>query len=89
MEADLIVRVWPCDRSSGVGGLDAAARDPLDATVLVRRLIPMVLWSIGLYGVYTYLGAGLTAVGFSTGQTAAAILFMAAAQLSGFSSAAV
>ena len=35
----------------------------------------MVLWSTGLYGVYTYLGAGLTAVGISTGQTAAAILF--------------
>jgi predicted MFS family arabinose efflux permease len=67
--------VWPCDRGSGVGGLDAAARDPLDAAVLVRRLIPMVLWSTGLYGVYTYLGAGLTAVRFSTGQTAAAILF--------------
>jgi predicted MFS family arabinose efflux permease len=67
--------VWPCDRGSGVDGLDAAARDPLDAAVLVRRLIPMVLWSTGLYGVYTYLGAGLTAVGFSTGQTAAAILF--------------
>jgi len=38
-------------------------------------LIPMVLWSTGLYGVYTYLGTGLAAVGFSTGQTAAAILF--------------
>ena len=38
-------------------------------------MIPMVLWSTGLYGVYTYLGAGLTAVGFSTAQTAAAILF--------------
>jgi MFS transporter, DHA1 family, purine base/nucleoside efflux pump len=29
---------------------------------------------MGLYGVYTYLGAGLTALGFSTGQTARAIL---------------
>lgn len=67
--------VWPPDHG-GRTGLDPAARDPLAVLVLVRRLIPMVLWSTGLYGVYTYLGAGLTAVGFSTGQTAAAILFL-------------
>jgi predicted MFS family arabinose efflux permease len=35
----------------------------------------MVVWSTGLYAVYTYLGAGFGAFGFSTGQTAAAILF--------------
>jgi predicted MFS family arabinose efflux permease len=29
---------------------------------------------MGLYGVYTYLGTGLVAAGFSTGQTAQAIL---------------
>jgi predicted MFS family arabinose efflux permease len=34
----------------------------------------MVVWSTGLYAVYTYLGAGLGAFGFSTGQTAEAIL---------------
>src|SRR5271155_3242323 len=67
--------VWACENGGGAAGLDTAARDPLDAAVLAPRLIPMVLWSTGLYGVYTYLGAGLTAVGFSTGQTAAAILF--------------
>jgi predicted MFS family arabinose efflux permease len=66
--------VWPCDHAKDAAGLAAAARDPLTVVVLVRRLIPMVLWSTGLYGVYTYLGAGLAAMGFSTGQTAAAIL---------------
>jgi predicted MFS family arabinose efflux permease len=65
--------VWPCDHGGAATGLDA--RDPLAAAVLVRRLIPMVLWSTGLYGVYTYLGVGLTAMGFSTRQTTAAILF--------------
>jgi len=64
--------VWPCDHGAATG-LDAC--DPLAAAVLVRRLIPMVLWSTGLYGVYTYLGVGLTAMGFSTRQTTAAILF--------------
>jgi len=67
--------VWPCDHDRAAAVIGAAARDPLAVVVLVRRLIPMVLWSTGLYGVYTYLGAGLTAVGFSTRQTAAAILF--------------
>ena len=67
--------VWPCDHGKDAAGLAAAARDPLAVVVLVRRLIPMVLWSTGLYAVYTYLGTGLAAVGFSTGQTAAAILF--------------
>ncbi|HEX3522325.1 MAG TPA: MFS transporter [Stellaceae bacterium] len=67
--------VWPCDHGGAPAGPDAAVRDPLAFLVLVRRLIPTVMWSTGLYGVYTYLGAGLTAVGFSMGRTAAAILF--------------
>jgi len=67
--------VWRSDEGDAAASLDAAAPDPLAAAVLVRRLIPMVLWSSGLYGVYTYLGAGLTAASFSTRQTATAILF--------------
>ena len=67
--------VWPCDHHGAAANLDAAARAPLAVVVLVCRLVPMVLWSTGLYGFYTYLGTGLTAVGFSTARTAAAILF--------------
>ena len=67
--------VWPCDHGRAAAGPGTAGDDPLAVLVLARRLIPMVLWSTGLYGVYTYLGTGLAAVGFSTGQTAAAILF--------------
>src|SRR5207244_11163906 len=65
---------WPCEHERAAIGLGGEASGALSAAVLVRRLIPMVVWSTGLYGVYTYLGAGLTAVGFSTGQIAAAIL---------------
>jgi DHA1 family purine base/nucleoside efflux pump-like MFS transporter len=36
--------------------------------------MPTVMWSTSLYGVYTYLGAGLTSVAFSPGQVARAIL---------------
>jgi len=64
---------WPCEHERAAIGLGGEASGALSAAVLVRRLIPMVVWSTGLYGVYTYLGAGLAAVGFSSGQTAAAI----------------
>jgi len=81
--AGLNRRVWPCEDGGAVAALDAAPTDPLAAGALVPRLIPMVLWSTGLYGVYTYLGAGLTAAGFSTGQTAAAILFYGCGAVAG------
>jgi predicted MFS family arabinose efflux permease len=38
-------------------------------------MAPMIVWSTALYGVYTYLGTGLTALGFSTGEIARMIVF--------------
>lgn len=80
--AFLNCRVWPCERHRSIV---AGARPPhlLSAAVLARRLMPMVMWSMGLYSVYTYLGSGLTAVGFSTGQTAQAILFYGCGAIAG------
>ena len=66
-------RVWP-GKPEVIAQARAATLDRRGAAALVCRLIPMVVWSTGLYGVYTYLGAGLVAVGFSTGQTARTIL---------------
>jgi predicted MFS family arabinose efflux permease len=66
-------RVWP-GKSKVIARDCAATLDHRGAAALARRLIPMVVWSTSLYGVYTYLGAGLSAVGFSTGQTARTIL---------------
>ena len=65
-------RVWPWehDPTDAAG----AAPPPLAAAALARRLMPMVVWSTGVYGVYTYLGTDLSAIGFSTGQTVRAIL---------------
>ena len=37
--------------------------------------MPTVIWSTGLYGMYTYLGTGLIAIRFSPGEVAEAILF--------------
>jgi MFS transporter, DHA1 family, putative efflux transporter len=73
---------WPAEHSGATAAFQPAP-NPLAAAVLVRRLIPMVMWSTGLYGVYTYLGAGLAAVGFSTGQTAAAIVFYGCGAVAG------
>jgi len=67
------LQVWP-NESRPAGGSHSRAAHPPGVTILVGRLTPTVVWSMGLYGVYTYLGAGLIAAGFSTGQTAQAIL---------------
>lgn len=75
-------RVWPHERASASSAA-AAPADPLAAMVLARRLMPTVVWSTGLYGVYTYLGAGLIAAGFSTGQAAAAVLFYGCGAIAG------
>ena len=43
----------------------------------------MVAWSSALYGVYIYLGAGLTARGFSNEEIAAIILFYGSGAIGG------
>jgi predicted MFS family arabinose efflux permease len=73
-------RVWPEDyRSSNI----VAQHDPWAIVVLSGRLAPMVAWSTALYGVYIYLGAGLTACGFSTEEIAAIILFYGCGAIGG------
>jgi predicted MFS family arabinose efflux permease len=64
-------RVWPAD-SSGTP-VSETANHPSSARNLLHRLLPTVLWSTGLYAVYTYLGSGLLSAGFSTGRAAQAI----------------
>jgi predicted MFS family arabinose efflux permease len=66
-------RVWPAEAKI-MAQPCIATPDRRAAATLARRLIPMVVWSTGLYGVYTYLGVGLVAAGFSTRQTARIIL---------------
>ena len=47
--------------------------DRLPAAHIARRLLPMIVWSTGLYGVYIYIGTGLHEIGFSGAQVARAI----------------
>ena len=70
----LNLRVWVDERGfAEPSRLHTPPR--LAALFLMRRLAPTVVWSTSHYGVYSYLGAGLTALGFSGGQIARAILF--------------
>jgi DHA1 family purine base/nucleoside efflux pump-like MFS transporter len=52
-------------------------------TSLTRRLMPMIVWGTGLYGVYTYLGAGLVAFGFSKSQVAQAVMVYGCGAIAG------
>jgi predicted MFS family arabinose efflux permease len=65
--------VWPHDGRLAKLSRACSSRR-YASTTLACRLIPTVVWSTGLYAVYTYLGTGLVAVGFSTDQIAIAIL---------------
>jgi predicted MFS family arabinose efflux permease len=64
-------RIWSHDRGRGL--LPGSSVSALPATIFGRRLAPMVVWSTALYGMYTYLGAGLSASGFTAHETARVI----------------
>ena len=79
--AQLNCQIWPYGRLRA-----NATRVPsnlLPGAVLLRRLMPTVLWSTSLYGVYTYLGAGLTSAAFSPGQVARTILYYGCGAIAG------
>jgi predicted MFS family arabinose efflux permease len=74
-------RVWPVDSSNAA--ISGRAHHPFSACKLLHRLLPTVLWSTGLYAVYTYLGSGLVGAGFSTGRAAQAIAFYGCGAIGG------
>jgi predicted MFS family arabinose efflux permease len=62
---------WPAHRQAApAAGRTVAAPG---AGVLLRRLLPTVVWSTALYAVYTYLGAGLAGLGYAPDQVARVI----------------
>src|SRR3954453_7306243 len=71
---------WPHERLIAEG---TAAFVRLDAKIVAARLMPMVLWSSGLYGMYTYLGIGLAAAGYSVEETVRAILIYGCGAIAG------
>jgi DHA1 family purine base/nucleoside efflux pump-like MFS transporter len=80
MLAWLNAQIWPTDHQ---GGIIATPIDDITIMALAPRLVPMVAWSTALYGVYTYLGVGLTASGFSAEQIAEVIVFYGLGSIGG------
>jgi len=74
-------RVWPVDPHLAEPA--AVPLSALDAKALTARLLPMVLWSTGLYGMYTYLGTGLAAAGYSVEEIARVILIYGLGAIAG------
>jgi MFS transporter, DHA1 family, putative efflux transporter len=53
------------------------------ASNMAARLVPMVAWSTALYGMYTYLGGGLAAAGFSPAHIAWIVVAYGAGAVAG------
>jgi predicted MFS family arabinose efflux permease len=81
MLAWLNMWVWPSEHHHC--GAPNWTLDPLPVAGLARRLAPTIVWSAGLYGVYTYLGIGLNEIGFSAAQVARAIMFYGCGAIAG------
>jgi predicted MFS family arabinose efflux permease len=50
---------------------------------VIPRLAPTVVWSTALYGMYTYLGDGLSSFGYSTNDIAETIVFYGSGAIAG------
>ena len=74
-------QVWPFEPH--LAEQTALPFSALNARVVAARLLPMVLWSTGLYGMYTYLGIGLAAAGYSVEETARAIVMYGLGAIAG------
>jgi predicted MFS family arabinose efflux permease len=70
--AKLNSRVW---RDAVASGNVAGQPEHLMRLAVAARLAPTVLWSTALYAMYTYLGEGLGALGYSADRVAQVILF--------------
>jgi len=73
--------VWPSD--CGRGAAAGPHHGRLAMAPLIGRLMPMIVWGTGLYGVYTYLGVGLVTFGFSKSQVAQAVLIYGCGAIAG------
>jgi predicted MFS family arabinose efflux permease len=64
-------RVWQDNRAASNPVMPSSR---LTAPVVAARLTPTVIWSTALYAMYTYLGEGLTSLGYSPEEIAEVIL---------------
>ncbi len=73
--------IWPEVRRAA--DWSAGPPDGFTALALARCLAPTVAWSTALYGMYTYLGAGLTALGRGPGEIGEIVVVYGAAGFAG------
>jgi predicted MFS family arabinose efflux permease len=73
-------RAWHDDHPTGNS---TVASERLTIIAVAPRLAPTVAWSTALYAMYTYLGDGLAALGYSTADIAAIILAYGIGAISG------
>ncbi len=73
-------RVW---RNLPAADRVAASGSSLKTLAVAAQLAPTVLWATALYAMYTYLGEGLSALGFSSDEIARTILFYGCGAIAG------
>lgn len=79
------LRLWPMtahDRPVPAS-TSGEPQPPLGTLVLGRRLAPTIVWATSLYAMYTYLGTGLEAYGYSTRRIAGTLVAYGAGALMG------
>jgi predicted MFS family arabinose efflux permease len=62
--------IWPAGDPSGKSAVGMGHASP---GMVAQRLLPTVIWATALYGMYTYLGAWLTRLGFTAEEIAQVI----------------
>lgn len=73
--------LWPAAQAAPV--TLAGQSDGFSGLALAQRLIPTVAWATALYGMYTYLAAGLTSLGYGPGAIAETVFIYGAAAFAG------
>jgi predicted MFS family arabinose efflux permease len=74
-------RVWPDEYRAH--DLTLPLLRGVTTAAVAPRLAPTVVWSTAVYAMYTYLGAGLTSLGYSTEEIAEVILFYGCGAIGG------
>lgn len=79
------LRLWPAAAQARPAAAAASgmALPALRTLVLGQRLAPTIVWAASLYGMYTYLGTGLAAFGYSTERIAGTLVAYGAGALLG------
>lgn len=73
--------VWSAQHN--VCSVQSARADASWMMPLARALLPTIAWSSALYGMYTYLGAGLTLLGYGAQQIAVMVFVYGVAAFAG------